>query len=91
MLTVKRQEEAARKLRCAAMVWAMQQAEEVVKADIRARDQKLGHFSCREISLLAEDCFAKHREELVTKAAHDVATWPGFAKLRASAQCRPVY
>ena len=82
----KRQEEAARKLRYAAMAWAMQSAKTAVKEDIRAKGQKLGQFSCKEISLLAEDYFAAHMEELVTKAAHDVATWPGFAKLRASAQ-----
>ena len=68
--------------RHAVMVLALQRAKKVVQADIRAKGQRLADFSAREITLLAEDYLAQHRDELVAEAEHAIATWPGFARWR---------
>jgi hypothetical protein len=81
----KRQEEAMAKLHRATMAFAKQRAKQAVLSDIRAKGQKIADFSCLQINLLAQDYFAKNMEQLITDAVQAVLTWPGFAKLRASA------
>jgi hypothetical protein len=60
----------------------MQIAKTAVKDQLRAQGLKVWHFSAKEITQLAEDYFANHREELITKATEDINTWPGFARWR---------
>jgi hypothetical protein len=43
---------------------------------------KVAHFTAKEISVLAEDYVAQHREQLRAEAEHTIATWPGFARWR---------
>ena len=68
--------------RVAVRVRAMQIAKTAVKDQLRAQGLKIWHFSTKEITQLAEDYFANHREELITKATEDINTWPGFARWR---------
>ena len=68
--------------RSAVRVRAMQIAKTAVKDQLRAQGLKVWHFSAKEITQLAEDYFANHREELITKATEDINTWPGFARWR---------
>jgi DNA invertase Pin-like site-specific DNA recombinase len=60
----------------------MQRAKKAVQANIRAKGQRLADFSAREITVLAEDYLAQHREQLRAEAEHAIATWPGFARWR---------
>jgi hypothetical protein len=68
--------------RSAVAVLAMQSAKRAVKDQIRARGEKPAHVTAREISVLAEDYLAQHREQLRAEAEHTIATWPGFARWR---------
>jgi DNA-binding PucR family transcriptional regulator len=68
--------------RHAVIVLAMQRAKRVVQANIRAKGQRLADFSAREITLMAEDYLAQHREQLRAEAEPAIATWPGFARWR---------
>jgi hypothetical protein len=81
-LSPKRALERIQRHRQAVIVLALLRAKKVVKANIRARGQRLADFSAREIALLAEDYLAQHRQELVAEAEHAIATWPGFAAWR---------
>src|SRR5262249_17870786 len=81
-LSPKRTLERLRQHHQAVIVLAMQRARKVVKANIRAKGQRLADFSAREITLLAEDYLAQHREQLRAEAEHDIATRPGFARWR---------
>ena len=51
----------------------LQSAKKTVQANIRAKGQRLADFSAREITLLAEDCLAQHREQLWVEAEN--ARW----------------
>ncbi len=53
-----------------------------MQAQLRAKGEKPQLYSMREITLLAEDYFAQHREQIIKKAAEDVATFPEFARRR---------
>ena len=68
--------------RHALIVLAMQRAKKVVKANIRAKGQRISDFSAREIALLAEDYLAQHRQELIAEAENVIATSPYFAQWR---------
>jgi hypothetical protein len=65
----------------------MQRAKKTVQTNIRAKGQRPADFSAKEITLLAEDYLAHHREELRAEAENAIATWPGFARWRLP--CRP--
>jgi hypothetical protein len=75
--------------RSAVLTLAMQRAKKAVQASIRAKGQRIADFSAREITLLAEDYLAQHREQLRAEAEHAIATWPGFARWRVPS--RPDY
>jgi len=79
-LSPKRAAERMRQHRHAVMVMAMLRAQRAVQADIRAQGLKLAQFTAKEISVLAEAYMAQHREEPITKAVADVATFPEFAR-----------
>ena len=81
-LSPKRTLERMQRHRHAVMVLAMQRAKKAVQANIRAKGQRIADFSAREITLLAEDYLAQHREQLWAEAEHAIATWPGFARWR---------
>ncbi len=66
----------------AVITLAQQRAKKVVLAELRAKGLRLADFSAREIALNAEAYMARHRERLISEAAQDVATWPGFARWR---------
>jgi hypothetical protein len=53
-----------------------------VQTGIRAKGQRLADFSAREITLLAEDYLAQHRQELIAEAENVIATSPYFAEWR---------
>lgn len=82
-LSPKRAAEKMLRYRHAVIVVAMQRAKRAVQANIRARGLKIAQFSAREITEQAEAYMAQHREELIAKAAEDVATFPEFAPYRA--------
>jgi integrase len=65
----------------------MQRAKKIVQASIRAKGQRLADFSAREITLLAEDYLAQHREQLRAEAEHVIATSPLFAQWRCRQRC----
>jgi hypothetical protein len=81
-LSPKRAQQRLLEHRRAVIALAHQRAKRRVQASIRAKGQRLGDFSAREIALLAEDYLAQHRAELVAEAEHAIATWPGFARWR---------
>src|SRR5215469_15350036 len=81
-LSPKQIQERLQRHRVAVRVRAMQIAKTAVKDQLRAQGLKVWHFSAKEIMQLAEDYFANHREELITKATEDINTWPGFARWR---------
>ena len=55
--------------RCAVVTLMRYKAKDKVKEQLRAKGQKLQHFSCKELSLMAEDYLAAHRDELILQAA----------------------
>jgi hypothetical protein len=59
---------------------ALYRAKKTVQAQIRARGQRISDYSCRDISLLANEHFAQHKEELINIAAQVVATFPEFSR-----------
>jgi hypothetical protein len=63
-LSPKRALERMQRHRHAVIVLALQRAKKVVQANIRAKGQRITDFSAREITLLAEDYLAQHRQEL---------------------------
>src|SRR5262249_4753971 len=66
----------------AVMTLAMLRAKRAVLADIRAKGQRPGEFSAREITEQAETYFAQHMDRLITDAAEVIATSPHFARWR---------
>ena len=81
-LSPKRFKQKLREHRTAVATLAMINARRAVKDQIRARGLKVAHFTAKEISILAEDYVAQHREQLRAEAEHAIATWPGFARWR---------
>jgi hypothetical protein len=81
-LSPKRALERLREHRRAVIALAHQRAKRLVQASIRAKGQRLSDFSAREITLLAEDYLAQHREELIAEAENVIATSPYFAEWR---------
>jgi len=81
-LSPKRFKQKLREHRTAVATLAMINARRAVKDQIRARGLKVAHFTAKEISILAEDYVAQHREQLRAEAEHTIATWPGFARWR---------
>jgi hypothetical protein len=57
------------RLRCATATLAKQQAKKRVTKMLAAQGRRVHEFSAKELSLLAEDYLAKHREELMAQAA----------------------
>ncbi len=64
----------------AVMVIALMRARKAVKAQLRAKGEKPQLYSMKEITVMAEQWLQTHMEELINKAAADVATFPEFAK-----------
>jgi hypothetical protein len=85
-LSPKRQAEREQRFRCAVRTIALMRAKQAVKAQWRADGLKVSHFSAREIALQAEAYIAQHREELIARAATDVARFPEFANIVTTAQ-----
>ena len=75
--------------RHAVITLALQRAKKAVQAGIRAKGQRIAGFSAREITLLAEDYLAQHREQLWAEAEHAIATWPRFARWRVPSDLIP--
>jgi hypothetical protein len=63
-----REMKAQLRLRCATATLAKQQAKKSVTKMLAAQGRRVHEFSAKELSLLAEDYLAKHREELMAKA-----------------------
>jgi hypothetical protein len=60
----------------------MHRAKDEVKASLRAKGLKLGQFSAREITLLAEGELERNRAQFLAEAEHSINIWPGFARWR---------
>jgi hypothetical protein len=80
--------ERIRRHRHAVAVLALMRAKKAVQVQIRAKGQCIADFSCKQISLLAEDYLAQHGEQLRAEAEHTIATWPGFTRWRLPANVR---
>lgn len=70
------------RFQCAVRCLAMLRSKTAVKEAIRAEGRKVSHYSCAEITRLAEAYFAAHMEELINQALVDVWRLPMFAKYR---------
>jgi hypothetical protein len=79
-LSPKRVAERLQRFRSAVMTIAHYQAKQAVKAQIRARGERISDYSCREMSVMAEAEFARNREELINKAVQVVASFPEFSR-----------
>jgi hypothetical protein len=73
-----------RRLRSAVICLAPHRAKTAVIEDIRAQGLKVWDFTACEIKQRAEAYLVSHRQELISKAAQDISSWPEFAKLQAS-------
>jgi hypothetical protein len=81
-LPPKRVLERLQRHRRAVIALAHQRAKRLVQASIRAKGQRLSDFSAREITILAEDYLAQHRQELIAEAENAIATSPYFVQWR---------
>ena len=81
-LSPKRAAEMMQRFRSAVITVARLRARQVIKAQIKARGDKVCNFTAAQISLEADAYLAQHREELITKAAVDVASLPWRLLLR---------
>jgi hypothetical protein len=81
-LSPKRAAERMQRFNSAVRTIALYRAKKAVQAQIRARGERIADYSCREMSMMAEAHFARHRDELINKAAADVATFPEFSRYR---------
>jgi hypothetical protein len=81
-LSPKRQAERMQRFQSAVRTITFFKAKKAVQAQIRARGERIADYSCREMSMMAEAHFARHRDELINKAAADVATFPEFSRYR---------
>jgi hypothetical protein len=79
--SLSRDEQRMHRHRHAVIVLARYRAKEAVKLELRAKGLKLSCFSCRDLTLMAEDYFDQH-PELIGEAERSIATWPGFARWR---------
>ena len=61
---------------------ARRAAIKAVNANLKAEGARLTLAPPRTIRLFANAYFAVHRDELIAKAEHAIATWPGFARWR---------
>ena len=77
-LSPKRAAEGLQRFHSAVRTIALYRAKKAVQAQIRARGERIADYSCREISVMAEAYLNQHKEELINKAAADVATFPEF-------------
>ena len=66
---------------CAVRTIALYRAKKAVQAQIRARGERISDYSCRDMSIMANDHFAQHRDELIARATEVVATFPEFSPL----------
>jgi hypothetical protein len=78
-LSPKRAAERMQRFNCAVRTIALYRAKRAVQAQIRAKGERISDYSCREISLLANDHFTQHQEELINRATAVVVTFPEFA------------
>lgn len=76
--------ERVRRHRSAIITLSLYRAKKAIERQLQAQGQKLAHYSCRELRLMAEDYFDLHRDELIADAAHVIATSPHFARWRVS-------
>jgi hypothetical protein len=56
-------------------------AKKAVKHQLRKQGLKVGHYSAKDIVLLAEEYIAQHLEELMEEATASVCAWPEFRAL----------
>ena len=82
-LSPKRAAEMMQRFRSAVITVARLRARQIIKAQIKARGEKIYDFTAAQISLEADAYLAQPREELITKAAIDVANFPDFIRWRA--------
>ena len=68
--------------RQAVMVLARQRAKKAVERELRSKGIRTTLIKPAEISLLAREYLAQHRERLRAEAEQAIATWPGFARWR---------
>jgi hypothetical protein len=81
-LSPKRALERMQQYRQAIRTLALQRAKQSVRANIRAKRQRIADFSAREITLLSEDYLTQHRDELIAESKHVIATSPYFVRWR---------
>jgi uncharacterized protein YbjT (DUF2867 family) len=63
--------------RQAVMILAHRRAKKAVEAELKSKGIRTTLIRPAEISLLAKDYLAQHRERLMAEAEHAIATWPG--------------
>ena len=68
--------------RQAVLILAKQRAKRAVERELKAQGRRVTLIAPAEISQLAHDYLAQHRQELLAEAEHAIATWPGFARWR---------
>ena len=78
-LSPKRAAERMQRFNCAVRTIALYRAKRAVQAQIRARGERISDYSCRDMSIMANDHFAQHQEELINRATAVVVTFPEFA------------
>jgi hypothetical protein len=64
-------------IRCV-IVWARQDAKRRVKDQLKAQGLKVSHWAAKDVTILADDYFEEHREELLAKAADSATKWYGW-------------
>jgi hypothetical protein len=80
-LSPKRAAERMQRFNSAVRTIALYRAKKAVQAQIRARGGRISDYSCRDMSTMANDHFAQHRDELIARATEVVATFPEFSPL----------
>jgi hypothetical protein len=75
----------AERMKSTVFTRALQRAKTAVKRELQAKGLKLAQYSCRELTLMAEQYLTQHREELITEAMATVERWTadGFFGKRA--------
>ena len=78
----KRELAALQRYRQTVLILAHKRAKREVERELRAKGIRTTLFRPAEISALAHDYLAQHKERLIAEAEEAIATWPGFAQWR---------
>jgi hypothetical protein len=78
-LSPKRAAERMQRFNSAVRTIALYRAKKAVQAQIRARGERISDYSCRDMSIMANDHFAQHQEELINRATAVCLTFREFA------------